>query len=319
MRLIHKHLKREIILKESGFFNKLHGSIPSLNKDKYRIIKDTSVGGDAPKELLRVYEYEQGKKQILYPQKWPIYIAKTGHKWYPFESITEYILNRLGECMGLKMAESRLYFINGQIRFLSKLFRTDKNQILEHGAELYSGYIGDKAFVDEIEQKNMARDFLTISFTQETIKHFYPHQYEDIFDGFIKMLVYDAFIGNNDRHYYNWAILKHLDDKHQPYFSPIYDTARALFWNRPEEYIRKVYNNRNQREDLILKYVKQSKPKIGLEKTINTSHVDIIKVLCTKKFGHTKDIVLEHINKQNFENCVDLLNGELKTLWLYSN
>jgi hypothetical protein len=164
-----------------------------------------------------------------------------------------------------------------------------------------------------IEQKNMARDFLTISFTQETIKHFYPHQYEDIFDGFIKMLVYDAFIGNNDRHYYNWAILKHLDDKHQPYFSPIYDTARALFWNRPEEYIRKVYNNRNQREDLILKYVKQSKPKIGLEKTINTSHVDIIKVLCTKKFGHTKDIVLEHINKQNFENCVDLLNGELKT------
>src|SRR5690606_13021739 len=155
---------------------------------------------------------EEGKKRISNPHTWPIYIAKTGHKWYPYESITEYILNKLGECLGLCVAQSRLYVINGQVRFLSKLFRNDKNQVLEHGAELYSGYLGDKEFVDQIEENQMARDFFTVSFTYDTLKYSYPYQHESIFNDFIKMLVFDAIIGNNDRHFYNWGVIKHLND-----------------------------------------------------------------------------------------------------------
>lgn len=314
MRLVKSTLKREDILKESGFFNDLFGSIPSLKVDHYRIIKDTSVGGDAPKELLRVYEYEEGKKRINNPHSWPIYIAKTGHKWYPYESITEYILNKLGECLGLSMAKSRLYMINGQVRFLSKLFRNDKNQVLEHGAELYSGYLGDKEFVDQVEEYQMARDFFTISFTFDTLKYSYPYQYENIFNDFIKMLVFDAIIGNNDRHFYNWGILKHLNDKHQPFFSPIYDTARALFWNLSENHIRMLYEDASKRNIMLHNYVKKSKPKIGIEKTLNASHLDIISRLCTKKFGSTKDIVVEMISEEKIQACNDLLHGELRSL-----
>ena len=137
MRLSDQLLKREPSIHSSGVGDqKLMGCIPSISKSHYRIIKDVSVGGDAPKELMRVYEFQRGIKRAGKPSSWPIYITKTGHKWYPFESITEHLLNRIGQELGLNMAESRIAFINGQLRFMSKLFRHSYNQMLVHGADL---------------------------------------------------------------------------------------------------------------------------------------------------------------------------------------
>lgn len=213
------------------------------------------MGGDAPKELMRVYEYEKGHKRAGSPKSWPIYITKTGHKWYPSESITEYLLNRIGMVIGLEMAESKLAFINGQLRFMSKLFRNDTEQMLVHGADLYSGYLGDREFVEEIEEKQLARQFFTVSFTHEALRHIFPYHYEDIFLCFVRMLIFDAIVGNNDRHFYNWGVLKHLRTKHAPFFSPIYDTARALFWNNADSHFLRHRTGSTQRTDLIKKYI----------------------------------------------------------------
>lgn len=314
MRLVNTPLRKEKVERTSGYGKVLESQVTTLKLKHYRVIKDVTVGGDAPKELLRVYEFQKDKKQIDRPNSWPIYIAKTGHKWYPYESITEFMLNRIGECLGLKMAESGLYFINGQLRFLSKLFRNDKFQILEHGAELYRGYLGDKDFVDEVEERQMSRDFFTISFTHETLKNLYPHQYEEIFLEFIKMLVFDAIVGNNDRHFYNWAVLKHISGGHQPKFSPIYDTARAFFWNRSEDQLKIIYNDPKRINPFLMKYIKESKPKIGLEKNSKCNHLDIIEMLNTNKFNGTKDIVLSFINKANAKTCNELLNDEFGNL-----
>lgn len=314
MRLVNEPLKVEKTEKISGNHHRLKNEIPVLKREHYRIIKGTSVGGDAPKDLLRVYEYKHGVRQISKPSKWPIYIAKTGHKWYPNESITEYLLNRIGCCLGLKMAESKLYFVNGQLRFFSKLFRHDKLQLLEHGAELYWGYLSDKDFVEQVEAKQMAREFFTISFTLETFKSIYPHQAEDLFIEFIRMLVFDAIIGNNDRHFYNWAILKHLQGKHQPMFSPIYDTARALFWNRSEEHLKKIVKDTNQLDKMLNNYVLNSKPKIGLEKNSKCNHIDIIRALNGDKFNGTKDIVNGLITRANAKRCHELIYDEFSSL-----
>lgn len=291
----------------TGNDSRLIGQICAISKKHYRIIKDTSVGGDAPKELLRVYEYEKGTQRTN-PRNWPIYIVKTGHKWYPFESITEYLLNRIGQVMGMQMAESRLAFINGQIRFMSKLFRTDYEQILEHGAELYSGYLGDRGFVEEVEENQMAQKFFTVSFTRETIMHIYPHQGDAIFLEFARMLVFDAIVGNNDRHFYNWGVLKHLKARHQPYFSPIYDTARAFFWNRSEKQLLKY--DPVARTKMIRNYVHRSKPKIGIERKENCNHEDIVRLLCANRFSDTRAIVYEMITEQNQKRVHEMLHDE---------
>ncbi len=314
MELVNDRLKKEKLEKLSGNDFSLNGKIDILKFNHYRIIKGTSVGGDAPKELLRVYEYQRNKKQIHRPNKWPIYIAKTGHKWYPLESITEFLLNRIGCCLGLTMAESKLYSINGQIRFLSKLFRKDKHQVLEHGAELYWGYLGDKTFVEQVEQKQMARHFFTLSFTKETLDYIYPHQSDDIFLSLVKMLVFDAIIGNNDRHFYNWGVVKHLRGDHQPRFSPIYDTARALFWNRSDSQIKEIYNDKFRKEKMLYNYIKKSKPKIGIEKFSDCNHFDVVRLLNTNRFNETKDIVNTLINKANADKCRELIYDEFGSL-----
>jgi len=315
MDIVKKALKRETLEKREGYDKSLLGKIQSLPLEKYRIIKGLSVGGDAPKELLLVYEYKKGAIRAGKPKNWPIYIAKTGQKWYPFESVTEYMLNRLGVMLGLKMAESKLYFINGQLRFLSKLFRDDKYQILEHGAELYSGNLEDRDFVEEVELKNKAREFFTVSFTKDVLQNQYPMHAEDIFLDFVNMLVFDAIVGNNDRHFYNWAILKHIKSKHKPHFSPIYDTARAFFWNSPEQFFIDLYNDKNRLPIALDKYIKNSKPKIGIEKNSNCNHIDMVRLLNSNKFNGTKDVVNSLINEENKFKCIELLENEFSDIF----
>jgi len=79
--------------------------------------------GEAPKSFIRVYDYQKGSIQRKSNSaSWPLYIAKTGHKWYPLESITEHLIARIGTVLGLNMAHSRLVNAGGQVRFLSKYF-----------------------------------------------------------------------------------------------------------------------------------------------------------------------------------------------------
>lgn len=111
-------LKPAKIENYSGYYFNWHGKIFPLRKGYYIVIEDKSVGGDAPKDFIKVYEYGTGLRSR--PHTWTAYIAKVGHKWYPMESITEYLLNRIGEVLGLEMAFSRLMVAGEQIRFLSR-------------------------------------------------------------------------------------------------------------------------------------------------------------------------------------------------------
>jgi len=314
MRISNSPLKRELCNHYSGNSTNLIGKVPAISKKHYRIIKGVSVGGDAPKELVRIYEYEQGIKRADKPNTWPIYIVKTGHKYYPIESITEHLLNRIGQEIGLKMAESRLCYINGQLRFMSRLFRHSRDQMLVHGADLYSGYLGDKKFVEEIEEKQLSRQFFTVTFTYDALRQMYPHQAEDIFFQFVHMLVFDALVGNNDRHYYNWGILKNIRGKHQPEFSPIYDTARALFWNTGEAHFSKFLKDANAKRKFLEKYTRNSKPKTGVEKNDDPNHRDLIAILCSNRFENTKEIVEEMIYEENRMKIDALINNEFAHL-----
>jgi hypothetical protein len=94
--------------------------VATIKKQNFRIIEDFSIGGDAPKEFIKVYKY--GKTRQNNAKNWIKYIAKTGHKWYPNESITEHLLNCIGIELGVFMSNSELAIISGQLRFLSEYF-----------------------------------------------------------------------------------------------------------------------------------------------------------------------------------------------------
>ncbi len=307
-----KHIKSIPLIDLSGY-NPDAGNIPFPKKHEYFVVTDIAITGDAPKDFIRYYHFGEGRKNNL--QKWPLYIAKLGHKHYPVESITEYLLNRIGQHFGFNMAHSELAWLGGQIRFLSKYFITDQNvQILDHGADLFAGYLNDRDFVEEIEKQKQAPDFFTVQFTLDTLKHHFPEDYEILWLDFIKLLFFDALIGNNDRHFYNWAVIRNIQGNVKPVFSPIYDTARGLFWNEHENKILDIFHNKNRLEPFIKKYCDNCKPKIGWEGVNNINHFQLLEYLKTLSLVINCNLIQNLCNPKTLESAFIMIDSEFNFL-----
>lgn len=286
------------------------GRILTVKKHQYCIVDGFSITGDAPKEFIRVYEYGAARKAS--PQNWPLYIAKTGHKWYPTESITEYLLNLLGKEFGLEMAESKLAWIGGQLRFLSRYFLSSQKQELIHGADIFAGFVHDREFVEQIEEQQLARDLFTLQFTKDALEFTFPYQWEEILKKFVKMLLFDALVGNNDRHFYNWGIVRHIESKYEPYFSPVYDSARGLFWNESEKKVLALWNDKNRLQAYLIKYCNHSRPKIGWEGASNINHFKLVNNIYKHEFGISKPEINNLFLRSNFERMIKSIELNFK-------
>jgi len=300
-----KGISKEEILEYSGLLGNLDGLVPYLREGFVYVEKNQPLTGDAPKLFIREYEYGTAPKSK--PHKWPAYIAKVGHKWYPVESIMEQLLTDLGKLYGLKIADSKLAIASGQLRFLSKYF-LKKDERLMHGAEIYAANLNeDIKFVEEIEDNKMSPQFFTLSFTFEAIKNSFPDQYETLFCDLLEMLTFDAITGNNDRHFYNWGVITDIQDKKPPRFAPIYDTARALFWNFSDDKIYNVTRNDELIDIQIKKYGKNSKPKMGIEKRNNPNHFRFIEESYDRfpKFSHCITKVIKKAIEDDETKLID--------------
>ncbi len=212
------------------------GKMPNQNKIAYLknghyYVEEHDLDGDAPKQFIRVYFYNEKsgiRKKNL--KTWIPFIAKSGEKWYPHESIVEYLLNRIGDVIGLNMNDTKLLIINGQIRFLSRYFLR-KDEVMIHGAEICGEYLDDDALAKEIaNNKQDSRELFTFQFIEKAIQNVFAHNATELLTCFVKMLIFDALVGNNDRHFYNWAIIRPVKRiQIAPRFAPIYDTARGSF------------------------------------------------------------------------------------------
>jgi hypothetical protein len=254
---------------QSGFEVVSHPTIEHL-RDGFFCKIDFSVGGDAPKDFIAVYVHGRGKKAQM--SKWPRYIAKVGHKFYPNESITEHLLTRVGEILGLKMASSRLMWVRGQLRFLSEYFLKPDESLL-HGAEIFAGYLADKKFVEEVEHQRLERDIFTFQVVEDAVMTRFLDHADAIMHGFVSLLGYDTIVGNNDRHHFNWGVITQIAGKRPPRFSPVFDTARGLFWNTDEESLLK---QEGRIDDFLDNYTRKCYPMLGWEGFNMPNHFDVI-------------------------------------------
>lgn len=270
------------------------------------------MSGDAPKDFVRIYEHGHGRKANSH--MWPMYIAKVGHKHYPMESVTEHLLNRFGEVLGMRMAASRLVRVGGQVRFMSRYFLSDpRNQELVHGANIYSGYLNnDHAIVDQIEDEGLSRDWFTVQFTEAALRYMFPVHAQDILEEFLAMLVFDAIVGNNDRHFYNWGVIRNIANKECPRFSPIYDTARGLFWNEHEEKLQAKLQQPKQVPAFVKKYCEGSGPKIGWEGRKNLNHFELVTEVKRMMPSVLLTRMQAMVTPQSLQKLLEVLDNEFK-------
>lgn len=275
-------LKKETIIYRSGI-NLSGNEVMTIKKSNFKVI-DISVGGDAPKDVVKIYQYN-GKMRKAKPKTWPNYIVKIGQKWYPNESITEQLLSELGKTIGIQVADTMLVKMEGMIRLCSRHFHS-KDERLDHGAEILSRYFDydDPEWIDDLDNRKELKDVIDIEKVIEAIRSVFEENSQSIMDDFLQMLLFDCFVGNNDRHYYNWGVIMHIERDHPPIFSPIYDTARALYWNNPDKFIIDLQVDKNYKKERIEKYIRNSLPKISIPDNSKCNHFELIGYLYKKGF-----------------------------------
>lgn len=260
--------------------------VPVIKRSNYFVDDSITVDGDAPKKFIGVYDHQLlGSKHKANCKNWIRYIAKTGQKWYPIESITELLLNRLGVIFGLRMADSRVAMIGGQLRFLSRYFLNPEKEELIHGADILAGYLNESPhYVEEVDEQKLTRDLFTLQVIEDAVSSLFLYQKDEIMHELVMLIIFDALVGNNDRHFFNWGVIRSIDNSFQPYFSPVYDTARGLFWNYSESKLTDIVVINKTIDSHIRKYCKSSRPKIGWEGEKDPNHFQLFEKIYKNKY-----------------------------------
>ncbi|WP_290795790.1 HipA domain-containing protein [Flavihumibacter sp. UBA7668] len=293
-------------------------SIPLLKERDY-YVKDYTLDGDAPKQFIKAYFYEKNSTTRKCSRRsWPGFIAKTAEKWYPHESVTEFMMNRVGEELGLHMNEIRLVRANGQIRFLSRYFLKEDEKLI-HGAEICGEHLGDMIMAREIAiDKTSARDLFTFEFIRDAIRSVYPNCFEELLKELVKMIVFDGLTGNNDRHFYNWGV---IDTKKKttklPTFAPLYDSARGMLWNMSDlnikdnlnSYLKYIQLENPKFGNKVVNYIEEASPRISIESNNKANHFELIDFI--RRFNADYDeIVRDLTSEKNEYKVLNMLRGE---------
>lgn len=286
-------------------------------KEKNYFIRDYKLDGDAPKQFIKAYIYEEGSTvRKSSRSSWAPYIAKTAQKWYPHESVIEFMINRIGEVLRLNMNQIKLVRANGQIRFLSKYF-LHKDEKLIHGAEICGEHLGDMSMAEQIaNHKKTARELFTFEFIRDAIKMVFPNCFDSLIEGLIRMIVYDGLTGNNDRHFYNWGV---IDTKKKsakkPTFAPIYDSSRGLLWNYSDENIKKLLLNFENGGKKIVTYLEEACPRISTEVNTEANHFQLIEFI--KDYDNKYKSVIENLaSNENEEKVHKMLSNEFFPMYI---
>ena len=295
-------LRKEAFVQFSGYLNR---KMVSLLKECDYYIVDIPLDGEAPKQYIKAYFYYKNCPKKSKPVQWHGFFAKFGRKSYPHESVTEYLINKIGEYLGLKMNETRLVVANGQVRFLSKDFIQPGKRLI-HGIEILAEYFEDRDFVDQInaDRKNR-REYLTFEEVERAVHHVYPSECVEIMGELIKMIAFDAIVGNNDRHFYNWGVIGNVvtSDHERTVFAPVYDSARALFWNDTEEAVQKMVQAYQKRASTQFEaYIRKSAPRLSFDGNPDANHFELIAYLCSYKPEYKQ--IIEELASEDKEQYI---------------
>jgi hypothetical protein len=302
-------IHRAEIERRSGFEIVSDPGIRPLRSGFFRKL-DAAVAGDAPKDFLRVYEYGRGRK--AHPGTWPAYIAKVGHKHYPNQSITEHLLTRIGQALGLPMADSCLMWVREQLRFLSEYFLREDESLI-HGAEIFAGCIAeDSEFASQVEEMDMAQEIFPLQVVETAVRSRFPAQAEAILQDFARLLAFDAIVGHNDRHFFNWGVITQVSGGRPPRLSPIYDTARALFWNT-DETVLATFDRKHDFDRFLERYVHQCYPKTGWEGIKSPNHFELVRKIVEERPSY-REAMARLTTADLPEKVQTLLDGEFKGL-----
>lgn len=264
------------------------------------------------------------KKYLISPDEKFYYFKKSEYKpangsipekYYKYEFWSEIIAYEVGRSLGFNVLKYDIAIEKDIVGCICETMINSEIEELIEGLTYLQGNI--MSFNPALKESRKTYTFQLIEST------FNSFQLRSFFPDFIKMLVFDALIGNGDRHQENWAIicrytpftkllhdvlnqkeairnfhaLQHarLSQQRERFFSPLYDNGSSLGRELSEERISEMLD-----KDLILDYVSRGKSEIHWDGR-KITHFEILSNLLNT-------IQYSYLVRQIIHNLIQLFN-----------
>ncbi|MBF8417482.1 MULTISPECIES: HipA domain-containing protein [Heyndrickxia] len=224
------------------------------------------------------------KYWLVHPETGQHFLLKipkenTGEAW------AEKVASDVGRAIGLSTMDVQLAKKNGKVATLAKNFISKQEELFE-GGDLFF---------------NIAEDF-----DRYSLKHYHFFNIMRVLSefklnrDFIGIIVFDALIGNQDRHCDNWGIIY---DNNEYRIAPVYDNGASLGFQLKENRIRLMDKDCN----MFKAFSNRSYSLIGLPEKKKPRFLDLLTVIKQYYPLETKESInsLNKINLQMLQEIVD--------------
>ncbi len=167
-----------------------------IDTSDWQILRWLSSGGTREKRILQ--DNNDSKWYFKCSERKP---GRPGQpeKYYKFEFWSEIIAYQLGKSLGLDVLRYDVGYSEGNVGCISpEMDAAVDEQLVEVGRYMTTYH---PAFAPD---NTKARNEYTFQLLEETIEHFGLQSH---WPGFLSTVVFDAVIGNTDRHQENWAFI----------------------------------------------------------------------------------------------------------------
>lgn len=232
----------------------------------------------------------------LYFLKFPM--VKPGRDYTP-ETWSEIIAYQIGTALGFNVLKYELAEHNGRIGCISKnMIVPDRNETLIEGHSILSSFAPD---YDPSDKDNYKR--YSFSFVRDALIAF---QARDYINEFIRILLFDAIIGNSDRHQSNWGIIQTIEIRKSGWLkqiekrttvnrpAPIYDSGCCLGREFSEEQIIQHLNKQSKFDKYIRNGLAELRIETGADRT---SHDRLIQYIRHTNCGEWSLFIESEIKK----------------------
>lgn len=138
------------------------------------------------------------------PETEKMYFFKESIARYSSEFWSEIIASKIGFHLGFNLLDYNIGIIQSTVGCLCESMIDQTTQEMEHGINLIKENVSGFELSD--------RPTITFKDVETSFKN-----YKGFIGEFIDILIFDAIIGNQDRHSENWAIIRSLDITHERY------------------------------------------------------------------------------------------------------
>lgn len=203
----------------------------------------------------------------------------TGEAW------AEKISSELGKLLGLNMMDVHLAVRENTLGIIAKNFTSGSDEFYE-GGDLFQAIMEDfdryrlenytfRNIVRALEDFELDRDFVVIP-------------------------VFDALIGNQDRHCDNWGIIA-SDANYK--LAPIYDNGASLGFQLKEERIKLMFQDLN----MFQAFTNRSHSLIGIDEKKKPKHLELLTVIF-RQYSKEIDNAINNLSVLNKNNIVNILD-----------